>query len=125
MRLLIDEHLSPKLVEWAAELGVYALSVPHAGLGGKSDSALWHYAFQHDLTLVTTNAGDFIELLDVELHPGLIVMREAGLSRTEQWNRLEPVVQHVLATADANFMVNRVIEIWGVGEFDVREIPAP
>jgi len=70
MRLLIDEHLSPRLVQWVAELGVYALSVPHAGLGGKSDAVLWHYAFQHDLTVVTTNARDFIELLDVELHPG-------------------------------------------------------
>jgi predicted nuclease of predicted toxin-antitoxin system len=84
LRLLIDEHLSPKLVQWAAELGVYALSVPHVGLTGKPDLLLWHYAFQHDLTLVTTNVRDFIELLDVELHPGLIVIREARLSRIEQ-----------------------------------------
>jgi len=125
VRLLVDEHLSPKLVQWAAELGVYALSVPHAGLSGKPDVFLWRYAFQHDLTLVTTNARDFIELLYVELHPGLIVIREPGLSRIEQWSRLEPVVQLVLTTADKNFMVNRVIEIWGVGDFDVREIPVP
>lgn len=124
MRLLIDEHLSPKLVQRAAELGIYALSVPHAGLGGKPDFLLWHYAFRHDLTLVTTNARDFIDLLNVELHPGLVVIREAGLSRIEQWTRLEPVLQHVLAAADANFMVNRVIEILGLGDFDVLDIPA-
>ena len=52
-------------------------------------------------------------------------MREAGLSRIEQWRRLEPVVRHVLATVDANFLVNRIIEIWGVRDFEVREIPAP
>jgi predicted nuclease of predicted toxin-antitoxin system len=125
LRLLIDEHLSPKLVQWAAELGVYALSVPHVGLAGKPDVLLWHYAFQHDLTLVTTNVRDFIELLHVELHPGLIVIREAGLSRIEQWSRLEAVVRHALATADTNFMVNRMIEVWGVGHFNVREIAVP
>lgn len=123
MRLLIDENLSPRLARWAAELGVHALSVPHVGLGGRPDAILWHYAFAHDLTIVTTNARDFIELLDVQLHPGLIVIREAGLSRVQQWNRLEPVVRYVLATADPNFMVNRVIEVWSVGDFDIREIP--
>jgi uncharacterized protein (DUF433 family) len=30
--------------------------------------------------LVTTNAQNFIELLDVPVHPGLIVLRESGLS---------------------------------------------
>jgi hypothetical protein len=33
----------------------------------------------------TTNVRDFIELLDV--HPGLLVLCESGLSRTEQWDR--------------------------------------
>ena len=124
MRLLIDEQLSPSLVQWAAQLDVYALSVPHAGLAGKPDVFLWHYAFEHDLVVVTTNVRDFIELLDVELHPGLIVMREAGLSRTQQWARLEPLLRHVLAAGDPNFMVNRVIEVWGVRHFEVREVPA-
>ena len=39
--------------------------------------------------VVTTNARDFIELLDVDVHPGLIVLRESGLSREEQWDRRE------------------------------------
>jgi hypothetical protein len=90
---------------------------------GKPDAYLWHYALEHELTVVTANARDFIELLDVELHPGLIVIREGGLSRTEQWTRLKPVLQHVLATVDPNFMTNRVIEVWGVGDFDVRDAP--
>lgn len=124
MRLLIDKQLSSNLVQWAAELGVYALSVPHAGLAGKPDAFLWDYAFQHDLTVVTSNARDFIELLDVDLHPGFIVIRQAGLSRIEQWTRLKPVLEHVLATADPNFMINRVIEVWGVNRFDVRKVEA-
>jgi hypothetical protein len=103
---------------------LYPLSVPHVGLGGKSDAYLWRYAFEHDLTVVTTNLRDFIELLDIELHPGLIVIPEAGLSRVEQWSRLEPALRYVLERADPNFMVNRVIEIRGAGQFEVREIPA-
>jgi len=36
--------------------------------------------------VLTINARDFIELLDVAVHPGLIVLRESGLSRDEQWD---------------------------------------
>jgi predicted nuclease of predicted toxin-antitoxin system len=125
VRLLIDEQLSPKLAQWAAELGVYAVSVPHAGLAGKADAFLWRYALEHDLTVVTTNARDFIALLDTEIHPGLIVIREAGLTRAEQWDRLEAIVRHVLTAGDPNFMINRMIESWGIGRFEVREIPPP
>lgn len=36
-----------------------------------------------DFAVVTTNARDFIPLLDAPVHPGLIVLRESGLSRQE------------------------------------------
>jgi hypothetical protein len=45
--------------------------------------------------VVTTNAKAFLALLDVEIHPGLIVLRESGLSRQEQWDRIEPVLQYL------------------------------
>ena len=56
-------------------------SVPHFGLAGRADHVVWRYAFDHDFAVVTTNARDFIELLQVPVHPGLIVLRESG---TEQ-----------------------------------------
>jgi hypothetical protein len=49
---------------------------------------------------VTTNARDFIELLDVETHPGLILLREGGPTRGEQWDALGPVIEHVNASGD-------------------------
>lgn len=122
VKLLLDEHISPSLVHRLAAIGVYAQSVPHPGLSGRSDTAIWQYALDHDLAVVTTNAQDFIELLDVELHPGLIVFRESGLSREEQWKRLEPVVLHVLRSGDQDFLVNKLIEVTGPGKFTVREI---
>ena len=69
------------------------------------------------------NAKDLLALLDVEVHPGLIVLRESGLSRQEQWDRIEPVLQHLLTLDDANFMLNKVIEIEAPGRFLIREAP--
>lgn len=44
MRLLLDEHISPTLVGRLADAGVYAQSVPHAGLSGRADREIWEYA---------------------------------------------------------------------------------
>jgi len=45
---------------------------------------LLQYAIVHDFAFVTTNAQDFIALLNVRVHPGLIVLRESGLRRQER-----------------------------------------
>ncbi len=127
MKLLIDEQLSPRLVAWCAERrGVYAASVAHVGLSGRSDPEVWRYALEHDFVVVTANARDFLELLDVELHPGLIVLRRGGLSRGEQWAWLEAALDHVQGRPDpAAYMVNRVVEVTGPEEVMAREVPPP
>ncbi len=58
IRLLLDEHISPALAGRLADLGVCAQSVPHAGLSGRADHAIWEYALNHDFSVVTTNARD-------------------------------------------------------------------
>lgn len=125
MRLLLDENISPALVRLLADIDVYSQSVPHVGLAGRPDHAVWQYALDHDFAVVTTNARDFIELLDTAVHPGLIVLRKSGLSRQEQWEWLRPVVEHVKNSADEDFLLNKLIEITGVKQFKVREIPEP
>ena len=125
MRLLLDENISPALVRLLADIGVYSQSVPHVGLAGRPDHVVWQYALDHDFAVVTTNARDFIELLDAPVHPGLIVLRESGLSRQEQWEWLRPVVEQVKKSGDEDFLLNKLIEISGVGQFKVREIPEP
>lgn len=57
--------------------------------------------------VVTTNARDFISLLDVEVHPGLVVLRESGLTRDEQWDRIKPVIKHVMDAEDPNLLVKQ------------------
>jgi len=125
IRLLLDEHISPALAGRLAGIGVYAQAVPHVGLSGRADREIWKYALDRDLAVVTTNARDFIELLDVDVHPGLIVLRESGLSRDEQWNRIQPVIEHVKNSGDQDFLLNKLIEITGIGQFEVRDIPQP
>lgn len=123
IRLLLDENISPSLVRRLAEIGVYAQSVPHVGLSGRFDHEIWKYALDHDFAVVTMNARDFIPLLDVEVHPGLIVLRESGLTREEQWDRIKPVVQHVRTSGDQDCLLNKLVEINGVERFEVRTIP--
>lgn len=97
MKLLIDENLSPALVQRLAGAGVPAVHVAHCGLSGATDPAVWRYAFDHDLVVVTSNAGDFMRLAEgVELHPGLIVLRAGHLTREDQWAWLEPVAHRLV-----------------------------
>ena len=66
-------------------------------------------------------------LLEVELHPGLIVLREGGLTRGEQWERLSRVLDHVGSQPEpaASYMVNRVVDVLGPEEeLVVRRIPS-
>ena len=64
MKLLIDENLSPRLARWACESGAPAEAVVHVG--------------------------DFITLAaEVDLHRGVIAVREAELSAALQWDRLK------------------------------------
>jgi predicted nuclease of predicted toxin-antitoxin system len=108
-----------------ASLGCYGAAVAHVGLSGASDRAIWRYAYENDLTVITTNAKDFLALLNVEVHPGLIVLRESGLSRQEQWERIEPVLRHLLERKDPNFMLNKVIEVEAPDLFSTRGVPPP
>ena len=125
IRLLLDEHISPVLAGRLSDMDVYAHSVPHAGLAGRTDPEIWKHALDHDFAVVTTNARDFIRLLDVDVHPGLIVLREGGLSRDEQWDRRKPVIEHLKNSDDVDPLLNRLIEVTGVGQFEIREIPEP
>ena len=125
MRLLLDENISPALVRLLAQVDVYSQSVPHVGLAGRPDHVVWQYALDHDFAVVTTNARDFIALLDVPVHPGLIVLRQSGLSRAEQWEWLKPVLEFVKKSGDEDFLLNKLIEVTGVGGFKIRVIPEP
>lgn len=125
MKFLLDENLSPRLVQRLADLDLFALHVVHIGRAGLSDPELFRYAYENDLIVVTINAGDFLTLAaSCDLHPGIIVLRVAGLTAEEQWNHLRPVVRTLRkGHGGSTAVVNEIIEITGVEEF--RRYPLP
>jgi predicted nuclease of predicted toxin-antitoxin system len=123
VNLLIDENLSPSLVQRLAAKGVPAVHVAHIGLPGATDPGVWRHAFDHDQVVVTINAADFLFLAgSVDLHPGLIVLRTtAGLSRDEQWAWVEPVVDSLLGGDEQ--LVNKAVLVTGPNKFEIARLP--
>ena len=61
MKLLLDENLSPRLVERLASLFPSMIHVRDIGLKQGSDSMIWEWAETNDHTIITTDA-DFVAL---------------------------------------------------------------
>ena len=84
MKLLIDENLSQRLARLACESGVPAEAVVHVG--------------------------DFITLAaGVDLHPGVIALREAELSAALQWDRLKTALTFAEQVCNGD-LINHVLE---------------
>ena len=123
MNLLIDENLSPLLATWANQQGLAASAAVYVGLQGKPDIYVWQYAYQHNQMVVTVNVNDFISLAkNIDLHPGVIAFREAGLDRTAQWERLQEAIQFVQDQC-AGDLTNQVLEVRGRGDLILHAIP--
>ncbi len=60
MRLLFDQNLSPRLVAALADLYPGSTHVREVNLAYAYDDAVWRYAAEHDLTIVSKDA-DFHE----------------------------------------------------------------
>jgi predicted nuclease of predicted toxin-antitoxin system len=125
LNLLLDENLSPRLIPRLTALGIFAQHIAYLGLSGNSDFEIWLYAFEHDQIVVTINAKDFLNLAaGSDLHPGLIILRESGLTMGEQWARLEPAI--TIGRDEENQgrdLINRVIEVFSPDHRAIRDLP--
>jgi predicted nuclease of predicted toxin-antitoxin system len=75
MKFLIDECLSPQLVDIARERSFESYHVAHRGWSGLKDGQLLKHLVDEELILVTNNRDDFLALIgEVELHPGFVVI---------------------------------------------------
>lgn len=87
MKLLLDENLSPRLVDALAGLFPGSAHVHGAGLGSATDDAVWRYAREEGFTLVSKDA-DFFELSQLRGPPPKVVWIRRGNCSTTQIERL-------------------------------------
>jgi predicted nuclease of predicted toxin-antitoxin system len=107
-RFLIDENLSPALVEPARKRGFEAMHVNHRGLRTETDWDLLKIIAEQDWVLVTNNAIEFRgRYRDIELHPGVVFLLPS-VRRAEQLRLFKAALDHV-STEDE--MVNRALDV--------------
>jgi predicted nuclease of predicted toxin-antitoxin system len=107
-RFLIDENLSPALVEPARNLGFEAMHVNHLGLRTETDWDLLKVITEQDWVLVTNNAIEFRGRYGtIELHPGVIFLLPA-VRRRAQVQLFGTALKHVKAYPD---MINRALDV--------------
>ena len=110
MRFLIDECLSPDLVQIAIDREFDAAPVVHRRLQGKPDRTIVEYAVSNRHVLVTNDAKDFIPLVGEEaIHCGLVCLNISdGLASRDTQCRLFEIALNELGE---NEPVNKIIEI--------------
>ena len=56
MKLLLDENLSPQLIEQLSDLYPGSAHVQQCGLGSTDDAAIWEYAKSNGFTIVSKDS---------------------------------------------------------------------
>lgn len=108
LRFLIDENLSPALVEPARERGFEAMHVNHLGLRMETDWDLLNVIAEQDWVLVTNNAIEFRgRYREIELHPGVVFLLPA-VRRAEQLRLFSAALVRIGMESD---MVNRALDV--------------
>jgi len=114
-RFLIDENLSPALIEPARQRGFEAMHVNHLGLRTETDWDLLKVIVEQDWMLVTNNAIEFRgRYREIELHPGVVFLLPA-VRRAEQLRLFEAALDYIGTHGD---MVNRAVDV----AFDLNRV---
>jgi predicted nuclease of predicted toxin-antitoxin system len=115
-RFLIDENLSPALVEPARGRGFEAMHVNHLGLRTETDWDLLKVIAEQDWVLVTNNAIEFRgRYREIEVHPGVVFLLPA-VRRPEQVQLFEAALDRIQSHPD---MINRALDV----SFDADRTP--
>jgi predicted nuclease of predicted toxin-antitoxin system len=83
MKLLIDQNLSPRLVDRLADVFPNSGHVYQLGLDRASDEEVWAYARDNEFIIVTKDA-DFSELGTLRGFPPKVIWIRAGNCTTAQ-----------------------------------------
>lgn len=82
MKLLLDENLSPRLVESLSDLYPGSEHVENIGLGGAGDIDVWSYAKAHRFAIVSKDS-DFAERSVLENEPPKVIWVRLGNCSTK------------------------------------------
>lgn len=122
IQFLIDECLTPKLVEVANRFGYLAYHVQYRHWKSKHDDALLRFARAEGLTIVTNNWRDFEPMLRrEEIHPGAVVI--PNVPRAEQVVAFERALRAIHSPNPPLDMVNTVVEVAESGAVRVYPLP--
>lgn len=118
LQFLIDECLSPALVETAATFDAIAYHAVWHGLSHRSDRTIAALCIERDLVVVTANGSDYRSIYNrIDVHPGLIVL-PGELLRARQIVLFEIVLRRLSVERD---LVNQLLEIDELGSFEIRD----
>jgi predicted nuclease of predicted toxin-antitoxin system len=107
LRLLIDECLTPALVNTAHIAGHEAYHVAHIGLASARDSSVASRATSQNLILVTNNGSDFRALYShLNIHPGLLII----IPSVDRETQIRIFKALLVRLAEVGEPVNQVIE---------------
>lgn len=122
IQFLIDECLTPRLVEVANRFGYVAHHVQYRDWKSRTDHALLACILDEDLTIVTNNWKDFEPMLRRdEVHPGAVVI--PNVPRVGQIDAFELALLAIQTVDPPLDMVNLVIDVDEDGT--VRGYPLP
>lgn len=123
VKLLLDEHISPRVaLELSAE-GIDVCSVRDRGLLEATDPEVFARAFAEDRVVVTMNIGDFARLArSCELHAGVVLIECAELLRHEQLEVVRRVAAAIEARGD---LINTALRVGLDGAFVFEPVPPP
>ena len=109
MKLLLDQNLSPRLVQRLADLYPDSTHVSLVGLDRAADPAVWTYAQVADCIIVSKDA-DFSDMSVVRGLPPKVIWLRLGNCST---NDIEQALRsaHMQITAFANDATAGVLEI--------------
>lgn len=120
MKFLIDECLSPSLVELAWEAGyVQSTHVCHRGMTSWKDHHIMRRILENDWTLVTNNAKDFRPesgssslrpcYVGISVHAGLVCLNTPfGSAVEEQIYFFESALEYL---ANLDDLINTILEV--------------
>ena len=122
MQFLIDECLTPRLVEVANRFGYVAYHVQYRDWKSTDDHVLLGFLRDESLTLVTNNWRDFEPMLRrEEIHAGAIVI--PNVARAEQIAAMERALLAIQAVDPPLDMINTVVEVEPSGEVRIYQMP--